>query len=272
MRSFTLATPHGSIACIDSKGTGPALLFIHGNSACKEVFSRQFDSALAHRCRLVAFDLPGHGASSDAPEPRMSYCFAGYADVAERLTAHLALERVVVVGWSLGGHIAIELVRRGAALAGIVLTGTPPVGPADVEHGFLPHPHMALTGQAKFSEADVAAYAAETAGTAEPFLEAAVRRTDGRAREMMVRAAMAADAANQRTIVESTDLPIAVITGANEPFVNNDYLDTVAWRNLWRGRVHRVADTGHAPFREAPTVFNALLEAFVSDVTQRNVT
>ena len=53
------------ISLRDSEGEGPAVLLIHGNSSSGEIFRRQFeDPQLAH-LRLVAFDLPGHGASTD---------------------------------------------------------------------------------------------------------------------------------------------------------------------------------------------------------------
>jgi pimeloyl-ACP methyl ester carboxylesterase len=260
-----VATRHGRIAIADTGGAGPAVLFIHGNSACKEIFRHQLESDFARRLRLVAFDLPGHGASDDALDPARTYGFRGYAEVAIDVISALGLARPAVVGWSLGGHVAIELLACDVALAGILLTGTPPVGAEDVSEGFRPHPHMGLTGKRTFTEEDIRAYARETAGIEADFIEAAVRRTDGWAREQMLASALAPDAANQRTLVEHTRVPTAVVTGEDEPFVNNDYLDRIAWGNLWGGRVFRIEGAGHAPFFEQPTVFNALLERFVAD-------
>ncbi|NJN52711.1 MAG: alpha/beta hydrolase [Gammaproteobacteria bacterium] len=262
-----IETTHGRIAYTDSGGGGTAVLLIHGNSACKEVFDRQVESPLATRYRLIALDLPGHGQSQDATDPMQTYSFAGYGDTVVQLAAQLRLRNPIVVGWSLGGHIAIELLRTDLDPRGILLTGTPPVGAADLEQGFLPHPHMALTGKREFTEADIAAYAAETTTTAPPWLEAAVRRTDGRAREYMLQTAMAANAPNQRLQIEATSVPTAVVTGTDEPFVNNDYLDGVAWGNLWERRVHRIDGCGHAPFLEQPAVFNPLLDRFIASLS-----
>lgn len=260
-----IQTSHGAIAVTDTGGDGSAIVFIHGNSACKEVFSRQFDSDLRERFRLIAFDLPGHGESDDATDPERTYSFEGYADIAAQVIAHLAVSEPIIVGWSLGGHVAIDMLRRAPRPRGIVLTGTPPVGAADVAQGFLPHPHMALTSKADFTADDVRDYAHQTTGAHEAFLTAAVRRTDGRAREWMFRSALRPDAPNQRTLIEVTTVPTAVITGASEPFVNNAYLDTIAWGNLWEARVHRIAGAGHAPFREQPDAFNTLLHRFVAN-------
>jgi len=72
-RTFDVSTPFARIAVADTGGARPAVLMIHGNSACKEIFGRQFESPLAETHRLLAFDLPGHGASSDAHDPETTY-------------------------------------------------------------------------------------------------------------------------------------------------------------------------------------------------------
>jgi pimeloyl-ACP methyl ester carboxylesterase len=55
---------------------------LHGNSSCKEAFDRQLNGALGDEFRLIAIDLPGHGASSDAADPNRTYSFPGYAEAA----------------------------------------------------------------------------------------------------------------------------------------------------------------------------------------------
>lgn len=264
----TLETTHGNIAFKESSGAGPAVLFIHGNSACKEVFDLQLDGALGHRYRMIAFDLPGHGESSDAPEPEHSYHIAAYADVALMLLEHLGVRRCAIVGWSLGGHIGIELLTRDLDVAGLLITGTPPVGkdPADIVAGFLPSPHMELTGREHFSDADVVAYADETTGIAEDFVQRAVRRTDGRARRIMMESAVAGRNADQRELVETSAVPLAVVTGADEPFVNNAYLASLDYANLWEKQIHVIAGSGHAPFRDAREEFDPILARFLGAV------
>jgi pimeloyl-ACP methyl ester carboxylesterase len=44
---------------------------------------------------------------------------------------------VILVGWSLGGHIAIEMLLRSERIKGIVITGTPPVDfPDQIDKAF----------------------------------------------------------------------------------------------------------------------------------------
>lgn len=265
---FDVETSHARIEVLDNQVDGPALLMIHGNSSCKEIFAPQFAAPFASRYRLIAFDLPGHGASADAVEPERTYHIPGYADVALELLTTLAIDRLAILGWSLGGHIGIELLTRPIDIVGLTITGTPPIGhnPDDFAAGFRPHPHMQLTGKRDFSAADVVEYARDTAGVPAPFIEAAVRRCDGRARELMMAAALSGRGADQRQVVSTSNVPIAVITGTDEPFVDNGYLERFPYRNLWERRVHVIDNSGHAPFYEQPDEFNTLLERFLDGV------
>ena len=70
----------------------------------------------------LALDLPGFGAT---PPPAEAMGAAGYAAALERVLAALD-GPVVVAGHSFGGRVAVHLaVRRPAAVAGLVLAGTP---------------------------------------------------------------------------------------------------------------------------------------------------
>ena len=121
-------TSHGEIAWTSSGGEGPTLLLIHGNSSCKEVFRHQLESPIGGRYCCIAMDLPGHGASDDALDPERTYSIPGYADVAIELMAALGHERYTVFGWSLGGHVGLDMLSKSSAPNGLMICGTPPIG------------------------------------------------------------------------------------------------------------------------------------------------
>lgn len=265
-RQHTLDTAFGSIA-VEEAGGGLPVLMIHGNSSCRGVFRHQMGGRLADTHRMIAFDLPGHGASGDAPDPARSYTMPGYAEAAVEVLRRLGVAEAAVLGWSLGGHIGLEMIPRFPGLRGLMITGTPPVSADAAAAGFRPSPHMNLAGQEVFSDADVDAYAASTCGAPlEPFLRAAVARTDGRARRTMFEAFVAGHGIDQREIVGTSPVLLAVVNGGDEPFVDLDYVDGVRYANLWEGRCHRLPGLGHAPFWEAPELFDPVLERFLRDV------
>jgi len=71
---------------------------------------------------------------------------------------------------------------------------------------------------------------------------------------------------NQRAVVKTAKLPLANVSGGDEPYVNNAYLETVAYANLWERWVHIFDGVGHAPFWEAPARFDPILARFPGDV------
>ena len=112
MHLSTHDTPAGRIAVAQSRSDGPPVLLIHGNSACKEIFARQFEAAGLARYRLIALDLPGHGASDDAPDPSATYALDGFAAACAMVLRQLGVGPTQLLGWSLGGHIGLELLGR----------------------------------------------------------------------------------------------------------------------------------------------------------------
>ena len=140
------------ILITESSGSGSAVLFIHGNSSCKEVFKNQMQGKVGQAWHCIAMDLPGHGQSADAANPEATYNMPGYADVALELMTKLGHEQFAMFGWSLGGHIGIEMLDRSNRLTGLMISGTPPVGkePDALSLGFKPSEHMHLAGPARF--------------------------------------------------------------------------------------------------------------------------
>jgi pimeloyl-ACP methyl ester carboxylesterase len=266
-RARTIDTSHGSIAVEESGGGGMPVLLIHGNSFSRGVFRNQLQGPLAETHRLIAFDLPGHGQSSNAPDPVRTYTLPGCADAAVELLEKLGVTEAVVLGMSLGGHIGIEMVPRFSGMRGLMIVGSPPVGRNTMAQGFNASPQMGVAGKADLSEAEIAGFVQGIfGGSAEPFLLEAVARADGRFRKRVFEAARAGGGVDQRSIVESSPVPLAVVNGGADRIVNLDYFDAVAYANLWEGYPHRLAGLGHAPFWEGPSVFNPLLERFLRDV------
>jgi len=266
-----IETSVGNIAVADS-GTGEAsILFIHGNSCSKAVFSKQLNSSLAKQYRLIAFDLPGHGDSENAKNPQTDYTISAYAGLVCELVEKLKLKSIVVVGWSLGGHIAIEAIAQGLDAKAIVLSGTPPVGPGFEHMAEAFHmENMGNTSKADFDESEVNEFANAIFGGAEFVTDAlrqAVARTDGISRQIMLEASADPDSgSDQKEFVEQWTNPIAVLQGADDVFVQSSYLEGLNWENLWRGKVQFFENTGHAPFWQNADKFNELLGSFATEL------
>lgn len=111
MLSRTIETSQGRIAFLESSGSGTPVVFIHGNSTCRDVFRHQFETTtLATARHIIAIDLLGHGQSDDALDPQKAYTIPGYATTLIEALRSLNITRAALVGWSLGGHVSLEMI------------------------------------------------------------------------------------------------------------------------------------------------------------------
>lgn len=264
-----IITEQATISVEDQGGEGFPVLLLHGAGASKDVFAHQFKAQFAEPLRLITMDLPGHGESGNARDAGRGYSITGYADSVAEVLMDLRIRRAAVYGWSLGGHIGIELLGRTDLVAGLMLTGAPPVGrgPLALLRGFHTSWDMLLASKEHFTDRDVERFASLCfEDSATPAFRAAIERADGRARPVFQRSMMRGEGADQKLTVETATIPIAIVNGAREPFARLGYFPTVHYRSLWRDTCFVINGAGHAPFWQRPDAFNPLLGGFVGDV------
>lgn len=102
------------------KGQGYPLLCLHGhpgNGRSMEVFTQ----SLSHRFMTIAPDLRGYGRSR-AQQP---FAMTAHLNDLTQLLKQLRVEHCLVLGWSLGGILAIEMALRYPQLvSGLILVAT----------------------------------------------------------------------------------------------------------------------------------------------------
>ncbi len=116
--SATGAAATRSAYDIDGPPGAPAIVFIHGTRLCRTAWSAQM-ADLRGEYRVIALDLPGHGA------------LAGERFTLERARAQViavidaaADGRAVLAGLSLGGYVAMDVAAAAPErVRGIVLSG-----------------------------------------------------------------------------------------------------------------------------------------------------
>jgi len=177
------------------------------------------------------------------------------------------LGEVVVVGWSLGGHIALEMASQFSGIKGLLISGAPPVSRHNIPEGFMQMPHMRLVGQQYLGPSEIDAFGEAIFGAPIPVaFRRAIERADGLARKTIFEAARSGVGIDQRWLVENCSVPLAVVNGSEDPFIKLDYLEVPKYANLWQGRCHRLPGLKHAPFWEARTFLTSFLDDFIDDV------
>ncbi len=263
-------TSAGRIAVRTSTGSRNPLLLIHGNSMNSRVFDALLDGPLGRSYKLIAVDLPGHGASDNAAFPDQAYTLPGYADAMLDVLFALDAPNAAVCGWSLGGHIALEMMAKSQSVAGAFVVGAPPVTPGPTAiTGFNVTENTALYMTENLDEASQRLLAeVSVSDPASHHVYEAVARTDGRARRIVVESLLAGVGADPAQLFDDAKRPIALIIGEHDSSLSTSFIQSICGPALWRGSLQTIAGAGHAPFLDAPASFNPLLLQFLRDIAQ----
>ena len=99
-------------------GEGEPLIVLHGGVSASEAFGENL-AELAKTRKVIALHLQGHGRTKDIDRPLR---FESVADDVAALMAFLKIEKADVLGYSLGGGVALQtLIRHPAAVNRLIV-------------------------------------------------------------------------------------------------------------------------------------------------------
>lgn len=105
---------------------GIPVVLVHGWSQSHQSWARQFIGPLAQACRLIVPDLRGHGMSGK-PEGAEHYDNSvPWAGDIHAIIETLALQKPLLIGWSMGGWVVQDYLRihGDSAISGFSLVGS----------------------------------------------------------------------------------------------------------------------------------------------------
>jgi pimeloyl-ACP methyl ester carboxylesterase len=253
------------------EGEGLPLVFIHGNSSSKQIFSLQFASPLVEGYRLIAIDLPGHGDSSHLPNNEV-YTIELYTRIIARFWDKLECQGGILIGHSLGGHLIIQSVPVTLNIGGIMIFGTPPLSlPPRIEEAFMPNPSLAIAFQEKVSQAELTQWShacfSTTKGSPPSFFQKDFYRTDQKVRVHLANCLADRSFRDETDIIRRLNCPISILNGQTDSLCNKCYIERLAIPSLWQGKIHPIADASHTPQWEQPHLFNNLVDGFARSIS-----
>ncbi len=121
----------GAMINVETEGSGPPLMLLHGFTGSAASWDGHVQ-AFASRYRVAAVDLIGHG-QSDAPADPSRYAIAHAIEDVIGVLDHLAIGRITLAGYSMGGRVALATaIAAPDRCAALVLESASP-GIADLE-------------------------------------------------------------------------------------------------------------------------------------------
>ena len=255
--------PGGLELAYDDVGSGIPLLFVHGWPHNRTLWAAQL-SGLPTQARCLAPDLRGFGDSCVAPP----YSIDQYADDLAAFLAMLGVTRAVVCGLSMGGYVALAMVRRHRTLVrGLILTSTRAT--ADTPEArdkrmrliefVKQHGVEALAGR------QLKAMVGETTFNSRPDVLEALRQLMADAPSAGVIGGLEAMAArpDATDLLGDIDVPTLVVSGSEDTFTPPDELRALA-AAIPRRRLEVLRGGGHVCSYERPAAFNHVVTEFLA--------
>jgi pimeloyl-ACP methyl ester carboxylesterase len=240
-----------NIVC-EIRGKGDtALFFLHGWCGDHEYWKNQVD-AFAADYRIVTLDQAGHGESG---KERKTWSIDGLAADVEVVVKDLGLKRVILIGHSMGGPVALLAAKRMPGTV-IAVIGVDTLQNADVE--------MPAAARKQFMDA----FEKDFKGTMRAGLTGMINeKTDAGVKNWLVTRAQGQDpkmamglmrdmnTQSTKTLLKDAKVPVRCINSAGgfqffRPTavdINKKYADFSAVT---------IADVGHYPMLEKPVEFN----------------
>lgn len=269
-------TVHGHRRAYVKVGRGPAVLLLHG-LGCDHATWNPVIESLARRYTVIAPDLLGHGASD---KPRADYSVGGYANGMRDLLAFLGVDRVTVVGHSLGGGVGMQFAYQYPELTErLVLVAPGGFGPEVTPMirvvttpgfhqvtGLLTLPgirHLGIAGLTALSRSrlsplrDLGEVATIFDSMKDPRTRTAIRHVVRAVVDWKGQIITTSDRAYL-----TDDIPMCVIWGDDDQVIPTRHAD-VAAVVAPHSRVEIVPNSGHFPHRDHPERFVKIVSTFI---------
>lgn len=267
----TIETSQGDLAYIDTGGEKFPVVLIHGNSCSSKVFQKQFDH-FSKSYRMIAVDLPGNGQSPLPKDPETAYTIPGYAEILHEVTNKLGLTSFAVVGYSLGGNIALQWIAHyNDPIRGIMLVCSTPIKYSEeVKMAYPPYEGNYAASPDKLTEEQATVYMAacgfDVKDPSTRFMIDDVLNTDPGSRKLMVASVLAGKGIDETSLVAKLSIPLALVLGNSDKSISKPYIESLSFRPLWQSTIHYVEGAQHAlPFHQAEAL-NILLTEFLGDL------
>jgi pimeloyl-ACP methyl ester carboxylesterase len=276
--SLQFRTIHGHRRAFRIAGSGPVIVLLHGVGDSSTTWE-PVHARLAQRFTVIAPDLLGHGESD---KPRADYSLAAFANGLRDLLTALEIDRVTLVGHSLGGGIAAQfayqypefvervvLVSAGGVTKDVSLAlraAAMPMGAEALSLLRIPGAASALelasravgsvVGSTRFTR-DVASLPRLIGGLRKPGAVAAFART---LRSVVDTQGQFVTMLDRTYLMQ--DLPVQIIWGEDDLIIPAGHA-RLAHQQIPGSRLVILEESGHMPHGDHPERFVHIVEQFI---------
>lgn len=229
----------------------PSLFCIHGNFGSSRWFSPIMN---LYKGPLIALDMPNFGFSDHI----LHWSIADYAEWIIRVLKVLNISSVALMGHSLGGAVAMEVVsQRPDLVHRLYLVNSSPV-----EGLRTPHRHYSILASYRTNKRLLthSLQRVVPALTDETLFSHLVEDAWRMNKDCLIGHAEALEVADFRKKLTGLKIPVHILYGTQDLLVRLEQAQSMA--KFFSTSLHTFNDCGHAPMVEIPHDFVKTLEAF----------
>jgi 3-oxoadipate enol-lactonase len=246
---------------------GMPVVFVHGFPFSHEMWKGQVDALSPEGYRVLTYDVRGHG-SSDVGDGQ--YTIEGHVDDLIALLDHWKANRVVIVGLSMGGYIALRALERNPErFCAAVLCDTR--SESDPNEGKIRRARtMAVVktrGSAAFADDFVKGIFAASTLSSHPAAVEAIRSIIVHTAPLSIAGTLLALAARTDTTASLPAIAVPTMILVGEHDVTTPVTASRAMQAAIPGsRMHVIAAAAHMSNIENPAAFNGALLPFLRSI------
>ena len=246
---------------------GPCVLFIHGFSQSAWAWEKQLRGDLSKTHRLLALDIRGHGESDKPLEPENYTEAERWADDIAAVIAHSGAQQVMLVGWSYGGFIICDYLRKygQSKVSGLVFVGAATkMGTEEAMTmlgGKLTKHVPAFFGNETDQTVDAMSQFVRDCFATPPHIETFYKVLGyNLVVPPAVRKGLFSRKLDNDDVLSTISVPTAVVHGAADEIVlpnSGEHIGSL----VPHAHMHRFDAVGHCPFSEAPEAFDSVIRS-----------
>ncbi|MGM0396900.1 MAG: alpha/beta fold hydrolase [Bacillota bacterium] len=263
-----LKTEDGSKIYYRTSGKGHPLVCIHGFGADSTAF-RLTEKILSKDFLVVTLDLRGHGNTVIGNE---DISFSAMAKDIEMLLEHLNLGKITLLGWSMGGTVAMEYIKRFGKdrLENLILVETSPKAISDDKWKY-----GLLRGNftREMAKEELLSIKDDFRGFVDMFINKMAPELDSENLKIAIEAMKRNDpghmiriweniiSADYRDVLRGFDRPCLVISGKESTFYGVESGQFLT--GMMKKGIHHSISGGHLAPIESPVEFNRVVKDFI---------
>lgn len=238
---------------------GPALVLVHGFLGGTGYWTSVV-TRLKEHCDVISVDLPGFAGSADVPAPDN---LSGYAGTVFTLLNELGLDRVSMLGFSMGGMIAQQAaLDQPERIASLILYGTAAVGnlPNRFESWDQSIERIRREGVEPTADRTVATWFVD--GVRHPYHAICREACRGANPDSCITVMRAMQGWNALDRLSAIKAPTLVVVGDRDRSTRPSE-SVVLWEGIPDSRLCVLPDCAHGAHMERPDLFNSIVLDFL---------